>query len=288
MVPRLDFNNLLINDLIELALREDLLFGDITTDTVVPENHRSKAYITAKSSGIIAGLPLAEHIFKRFDPEIEFIYLKNDGDKVQSGENIAIIEGQTRAILKAERTVLNFLQRLSGIATRTYNLRELVRDLPVRIVDTRKTTPGHRILEKYAVRVGGGQNHRMGLFDAVLIKDNHIEAAGSITQAVKNARTSLPHTVKIEVETETLEQVQEALDAGADIIMLDNMDYETMRKAVEIINGRAIVEASGGINEQTIRQVAETGVNVISIGSLTHSVKALDISLNIQGRKTLT
>ncbi len=285
MAPKLDFNNPLLRELIELAIKEDLMFGDITTQSVVPENHVSEAYITAKQEGIIAGLPLAEHIFKRFDPQIRFKQLVSDGQKVSAGQHIAIAEGKTQAILKAERTVLNFLQRLSGIATATHKLVSLVGDLPVRIVDTRKTIPGHRLLDKYAVRAGGGHNHRMGLFDAVLIKDNHIEAAGSITKAVKAARENLPHTVKIEVETETLEQVQEALDAGADIIMLDNMDTGTMRKAVQMIGGRAIVEASGGINEQTVRQVAETGVDVISVGSLTHSVKALDISLNISKKK---
>ncbi len=286
MLNTLDFNSNLLRELIDLALKEDLMFGDITTETTVPQEHTSKAYITAKEDGVIAGLPVAQYIFHKIDKDLVFDALVKDGDKVKVGQHIASVYGKTRSILKAERTVLNFLQRMSGIATRTAKIKELVKDFPnLRIVDTRKTTPGHRILDKYAVRMGGGHNHRMGLFDAVLIKDNHIEAAGSVTQAVKNAREILPHTVKIEVECETMEQVREALAAGADIIMLDNMDYGTMRKAVQEINGRAVVEASGGINEQTIAQVAATGVDIISIGSLTHSVKALDISLNISRRK---
>ena len=286
MLNTLDFNSSLLRELIELSLKEDLMFGDITTETTVPQEHTSKAYITAKEQGVIAGLPVAEYVFHRIDKDLVFDYLVKDGDKVKAGQHIASVYGKTRSILKAERTVLNFLQRMSGIATRTAKMKELVKDFPnLRIVDTRKTLPGHRILDKYAVRMGGGHNHRMGLFDAVLIKDNHIEAAGNVATAIKNAREALPHTVKIEVECETLEQVREALEAGADIIMLDNMDYSTMRKAVEEIAGKAIVEASGGINEQTIASVAATGVDVISIGSLTHSVKALDISLNISRRK---
>ena len=286
MLNTLDFNSSLLRELIDLALKEDLMFGDITTETTVPVGHTSKAYITAKEEGVIAGLPVAEYVFHQIDKDLVFDALVKDGEKVKAGQHIATVYGSTRSILKAERTVLNFLQRMSGIATQTARMKELVKDFSkLRIVDTRKTIPGHRILDKYAVRMGGGHNHRMGLFDAVLIKDNHIEAAGSIKKAVNNARNLLPHTVKIEVECETMEQVNEALEAGADIIMLDNMDYATMQSAVNLINGRAIVEASGGINQSTIARVAATGVDVISIGSLTHSVKALDISLNINPRK---
>nr|WP_241392398.1 carboxylating nicotinate-nucleotide diphosphorylase [Anoxybacter fermentans] len=281
----LNWNHEIIIDIIRIGLKEDLGTGDVTTDSVVPEDHWSEAYITAKEEGVVAGLPLAQKIFEYIDPHLRFEAIRKDGDRVKFGDHLAKITGATRSILKGERLALNFLQRLSGIATKTAYYKSLVEDYSVRIVDTRKTTPGLRILEKYAVRVGGGHNHRMGLYDAVMIKDNHIEAAGDIRTAVELARKAIPHTMKIEVEVEDLEGVKEALEAGADIIMLDNMSLEMMKKAVEMINGRAIIEASGGITDENIKDVAATGVDVISMGALTHTVKSLDISLNINPEK---
>ncbi|AZR74660.1 nicotinate-nucleotide diphosphorylase (carboxylating) [Anoxybacter fermentans] len=281
----MNWNHEIIIDIIRIGLKEDLGTGDVTTDSVVPEDHWSEAYITAKEEGVVAGLPLAQKIFEYIDPHLRFEAIRKDGDRVKFGDHLAKITGATRSILKGERLALNFLQRLSGIATKTAYYKSLVEDYSVRIVDTRKTTPGLRILEKYAVRVGGGHNHRMGLYDAVMIKDNHIEAAGDIRTAVELARKAIPHTMKIEVEVEDLEGVKEALEAGADIIMLDNMSLEMMKKAVEMINGRAIIEASGGITDENIKDVAATGVDVISMGALTHTVKSLDISLNINPEK---
>ncbi|MCK4258575.1 MAG: carboxylating nicotinate-nucleotide diphosphorylase [Halanaerobiales bacterium] len=272
-----------------MGLKEDLGSGDITTDSVVPNEHISEAYVTAKEDGVIAGLPLAKMIFKYIDPELDFDFLIQDGDSVKYGDHMAKITGSTQSILKGERLVLNFLQRLSGIATKTAYYKSLIThpgvNKPVRIVDTRKTTPGLRVLEKYAVKVGGGHNHRMGLFDAVMIKDNHIEAAGGIIPAVKKAREAIPHTMKIEVEIEDFDGLKEALEAGADIIMLDNMSPEKMKEAVRIVAGRAIVEASGNITDQNIQAVAETGIDVISMGTLTHTIRSLDISLNISPQK---
>lgn len=280
------WNHEMINEIIRTGLNEDIGTGDVTTDSVVPEEHRSEAYMTAKEEGVIAGLPLAERIFHFVDPHLHFEMIRQDGDHVKFGDHLAKISGSTRSILKSERLALNFVQRMSGIATKTASYKQLVKDYPnLRIVDTRKTTPGLRILEKYAVTVGGGHNHRMGLFDAVLIKDNHIQAAGGIRQAVELARQSIPHTMKIEVEVESLDGVKEALDAGADIIMLDNMAPDLMRQAVEMISGRAITEASGNITHENIRAAAASGIDVISMGTLTHTIKSLDISLNINPKK---
>lgn len=281
----LNWNHDMIMDIIKRGLKEDLGTGDMTTDSVVPEEHVSEAYITAKEEGVVAGLPLADKIFKYIDSNLHFEMLKKDGDKVEFGDHLAKITGSTRSILKAERMSLNFLQRMSGIATKTAHYKNLVKDYDVRIVDTRKTTPGLRILEKYAVKIGGGDNHRMGLYDAVMIKDNHIEAAGDIKTAVEKARKAIPHTMKIEVEVEDLDGVKEALEVGADIIMLDNMTNDARKKAVEMMDGRAIAEASGGITEETIAGVAASGVDVISLGTLTHTIKSLDISLNINPQK---
>ena len=282
----MNWNHELIDEIILVGLREDLGTGDVTTDSVVPENHQSEAYMTAKAEGVVAGLPMAQRIFQKIDPTLQFEYLRHDGDQIKYGEHLAKITGSTRSILKGERLALNFLQRLSAIATKTAYYKSIVKDYPnVRLVDTRKTTPGLRILEKYAVKAGGGHNHRMGLFDAVLIKDNHIEAAGGIKEAIELARQAIPHTMKIEIEVESLKGVQIALDAGADIIMLDNMTPELMTEAVRFIDGRAITEASGGITDANITVVAATGVDIISMGTLTHTIKSLDISLNINPKK---
>lgn len=283
----MDIDGRLLNELINRSLAEDIGPGDLTTESVVPSELHIVGFIKAKQGGVVAGLPVARAVFRILDPELEFLPQISDGARVTPGEVLVKLNGRARTILTGERLALNFLQRLSGVATVTANLVELVRKYPVRIVDTRKTTPGLRLLEKYAVRVGGGHNHRLGLFDAVLIKDNHIRAAGGIKSAVKRARAFIPHTAKIEVETEDLQGVTEALDAGADIIMLDNMDIKTMISAVRKINGRALIEASGGINEQTIKAVAATGVDIISVGALTHSAPALDISLDVGGLKPM-
>ena len=268
-----------IDRVIRMSLEEDMPFGDITTENIIAEDSVVKARFIAKESGVIAGLPVAARVFALLDERVRFTVLKPEGSSVERGDVIATVEGPAVAILKGERTALNLLQHLSGVATETHLLSTLIEGTGARVVDTRKTTPGLRYLEKYAVRVGGGQNHRFSLSDGVLIKDNHIAAAGGIARAVLAVRGKIPHTVRIEVETEDLNMVQEALDAGADIIMLDNMDNETMAEAVRLIAGRALVEASGDMNAQRIRGVAETGVDIISVGRITHSVKALDISL---------
>ncbi|MCL6634840.1 MAG: carboxylating nicotinate-nucleotide diphosphorylase [Peptococcaceae bacterium] len=278
----MDLNLLELQRLIEHCLYEDIGTGDLTTNSIVPPDAVSTGYVIAREEGVVAGLPLAEMVFRRLDPSVEFRAKVRDGDRLERGRVLAEVCGNARAILSGERLALNFLQRLSGIATATARLVSLVAGEKARIVDTRKTTPGLRMLEKYAVRVGGGHNHRFGLYDAVLIKDNHIKMAGGIRAAVEAARRGSPHTARIEVEVEDLNSVREALAAGADIIMLDNMDLAAMREAVALVDGRALLEASGGINEENIRAVAETGVDLISVGALTHSVKALDISLDIK------
>jgi len=270
---------------IEEWLQEDIGFGDVTTMSTIPETAQGVGILYAKEAGVIAGLPVAQLVFETVDPTLSFTALVKEGARVEKGEQIAEVSGSVRSILSGERLALNLLQRLSGIATRTSEYAQAVSGTKARVVDTRKTTPGLRMLEKYAVRVGGGHNHRYALYDAVMIKDNHIKGAGGIAQAVASARAAVPHTMTIEVETETLDQVQEALDAGADIIMLDNMPLDVMKQAVTLIGGRAVVEASGGVTLDTIRSIAETGVDVISVGALTHSVKALDISLDLNTRK---
>ncbi|MDQ0723373.1 nicotinate-nucleotide pyrophosphorylase (carboxylating) [Paenibacillus sp. W4I10] len=269
-------------------LREDVGAGDVTTSVTIPSGNQSKAIIHAKDNGIIAGMTVAELVFQVVDPDLVFTPKVTDGDKVTHGTILAEVEGSTHSLLTGERLALNLLQRMSGIATRTRAYVDVLDGLETRLVDTRKTTPGHRLLEKYAVRVGGGANHRFGLYDAVMIKDNHIKGAGGITEAVQRARTVIPHTMTIEVETENLEQVREALQAGADIIMLDNMHPERMREAVELIREQAPhvkVEASGNVSLQTIRGIAESGVDVISVGRLTYSFESLDISLDLNEKK---
>ncbi len=271
-----------IRDLLEMALREDIGTGDITSESVVPADAHAVGTIISKSYGIIAGLDVAAEIFRMLDPDVNFRKLVSDGEQVHSGQELATAEGSARSILTAERTVLNFLQRLSGIATMTSEYVRAASGYPAKIIDTRKTTPGWRVLEKYAVRVGGGHNHRFGLYDAVLIKENHIAVAGGVAEAVSRARERIPHTMKIEVEVETLDQVREAIESGADILMPDNMDVDAIAESVRLINGRAIVEASGGIRLKDIPAIAATGVDLISIGALTNAAPPLDISMYIQ------
>lgn len=272
-------DNLYIDNLILSALKEDMPLGDITTDNIIPPSARSKAVLIAKQDAVLAGLDVFERVFKLITEDITFSRKAQDGQKVSKGQVFLEFEGNTAALLRGERTALNFLQHLSGVATKTAEFSSRIKDLPVKVVDTRKTVPGLRYLDKYAVRMGGGQNHRLCLSDGVLIKDNHIQAAGGIKNAVNQVRERIPHTIKIEVETESLEQVQEALDSGADIIMLDNMSLDVMKKAVGIIKKRAVVEASGNVNLDTIYDIAATGVDIISVGELTHTVKAVDISM---------
>ncbi|MEI8112672.1 MAG: carboxylating nicotinate-nucleotide diphosphorylase [Bacteroidia bacterium] len=268
--------------LIEIALADDVGDGDITTNNIVPAEIRRKAKMVAKADGVVAGLPVAKMVFRKLDPDLIWNELVLEGDKVKSGDVLVEFEGSYRALLTGERTALNFLQRLSGIATMSAKYAHEVKDFQTVILDTRKTLPGFNKLDKYAVKTGGASNHRHGLHDMAMIKDNHIEVAGGITAAVKAVRGNIDHGIKIEVETTTLEQVQEAIDSKVDIIMLDNMNIETMRKAVILIAGRTKVEASGNITLERLREVAATGVDFISIGALTHSVSALDISQRIE------
>ncbi|WP_299583386.1 carboxylating nicotinate-nucleotide diphosphorylase [uncultured Sunxiuqinia sp.] len=268
--------------LIQLALDEDVATGDITTDNLIPAETRRKAYMVAKADGVIAGLPIAEMVFRHFDESLVWEPQVEEGARVTNGTVLVRFEASYRALLTAERTALNFFQRLSGIATMSAKYADAVKDTKTVILDTRKTLPGFRMLDKYAVKTGGASNHRIGLYDMVMIKDNHIEVAGGITPAVEQIKSKIPADIKIEVETTTLEQVQEAVDAKADIIMLDNMDNETMTKAVQLIDGRAKVEASGNMTIERLKGVAATGVDYISIGALTHSVQAMDISQRLE------
>jgi nicotinate-nucleotide pyrophosphorylase (carboxylating) len=270
---------IMIDRLIVQALLEDIHTGDITTLAVVAGHRPASARLIAKEQMVVAGLDTAARVFTTLDPEIRFTACLSDGDKADPGTVLATIQGEAAQLLMGERVALNLLQRLCGIATLTTSFVEAVAGTNTRIVDTRKTTPGLRLLEKYAVRVGGGINHRTGLYDGVLIKENHITAAGGIAEAIRRARAYIPHTLKIEIETETLAQVDEALAAGADIIMLDNMSLDEMRTAVAVIAGRAQVEASGGVSLERVRAIAETGVDIISVGALTHSPRAMDISM---------
>ena len=269
-----------VRALLKRALEEDIGPGDVTTGWVIPAMQLSRAVISAKAPGVIAGLEVAREIFRLLDERIIFTPLVADGDAVKPKDIIARIEGPTRSILSGERVALNFLQHLSGVATLTRAFVEAVAGTQAVILDTRKTTPGLRMLEKYAVRMGGGSNHRLGLYDMVLIKDNHIEAAGSITEAVRQVREHNRASLLIEVETRNLDEVREALTLRVDRIMLDNMSCEMMRQAVALVNGRVPLEASGNVTLANVREIAETGVDYISSGSLTHSAKALDLSLS--------
>jgi nicotinate-nucleotide pyrophosphorylase (carboxylating) len=261
------------------ALAEDAGAGDITTLATVPAEAHAEAQIVAKAAGVIAGLPVAQRVFYHLDPGVEFRPIVAEGAPVRPGETVARLFGRAHPILTGERVALNFLQHLSGIATRAARFVALVQGTHARITDTRKTVPGLRALAKYAVRVGGGHNHRLGLYDAVLIKENHAAAAGGIAAAVARARGFAPHTMRIEVEVRDMREVEEALAAGADILLLDNLTAEQIRPIVEHIGARALTEASGGVTEENVAAIAATGVDVISIGALTHSVTALDLSL---------
>lgn len=267
--------------LFDMAYAEDIGEGDITTNNLIPPDTCKTAILVAKEEGVIAGLPIAEMVFKKFDRDIEWKVFLPDGSKVKPGDVIVEFNGNFRALLTGERKALNFLQRLSGIATYSNKCMKEIEGLGVEILDTRKTLPGYRYLDKYAVRMGGASNHRFGLYDMVMIKDNHIQVAGSIKQAVNAIRSKIPKSIKIEVETSNLEQVQEAINADVDIIMLDNMSSKMMKEAVDLINKRTKIEASGNMTLKRIRKVAATGVNYISIGALTHSVRALDITQRI-------
>lgn len=271
-----------VDEIIINALKEDINYVDVASDYLIPEDQRDNAYFVAKADGVLCGLSVAMRVFALLDDTFEAKLYKHDGDKVQKGDLIAEFSGKTVLLLKGERTALNLLQHMSGIATATAAAVELVKGTNAQITDTRKTLPGLRALQKYAVTCGGGKNHRFNLSDGAMLKDNHIDAGGGITNAVNALRGKLGHMVKIEVETRDLAEVREALAAGADIIMLDNMSNEMMREAVKIIDGRAKTEASGGITLETIAEVAKTGVDIISLGALTHSVKAFDISMKMK------
>ena len=272
-----------IDELLHRALAEDIGAGDVTTQALVPAHQSGVAVAYAKQDGVLAGNAIAARVFTLLDGAVDATLLLADGELLTPGTTFLHVEGSLQAILTGERVALNILRHFSGIATLTRAFVQAVEGTNARIIDTRKTTPGLRLFEKYAVRVGGGHNHRIGLFDGVLIKDNHIAACGSVTAAVERARTSVHHLLKIQIEAESLEQVAEALEAGADGILLDDMSPETMATAVEMAQGRAFTEASGGITLESVRDAARTGVDLISVGMLTHSAAALDISLDIEG-----
>ncbi|MEC9491047.1 MAG: carboxylating nicotinate-nucleotide diphosphorylase [Halanaerobiales bacterium] len=275
-------NKYILDDLIERAIKEDLGYGDITTDNLIAEDAEKKAVIKIKEDGVVAGLEIARSVFNKYDSSLKFSGLVVEGSRIKAGSILAEITGSTRSILKAERLALNFLQRLSGIATKSREFVELVKDYPAQIVDTRKTTPTLRMLEKYAVKVGGAKNHRMGLYDTVMIKDNHLKAAGSIKNAVEKIKKNISHTTKIELEIDDLALLEEVLEAEVDIILLDNMSSEELQKAVQIVSGRAILEASGGITKENAVEIAASGVDIISVGALTHQINSIDIALDLE------
>ena len=276
----------LLDQLIDIAIEEDISTGDLATNALIGRGERAIALITAKADGVISGLAVAERVLETISTEeYHFEPYLQDGDCVAKGDKILKIEGTYRDLLTSERLMLNFLQRMSGIATATRQMVDLIAGTKAQLLDTRKTVPGHRLTDKLAVKHGGGTNHRMGLYDMAMIKDNHIKAAGGISKAIKQVKATLPISVKVEVETTNLEEVQEALQGGADIIMLDNMSSEMMKEAVALIGNNAATEASGNITHERIREVAETGVDFISVGALTHSVRALDMSMNFEVSK---
>lgn len=270
-----------IDNIITTALMEDINYIDAAADNLIPEEHRSSAYYVAKDTGVVCGIEVAKRVFELAGGDVDFKILMKDGTKVNKGDIIAEMEGSTLTLLKGERTALNLLQHMSGIATATNKCVELVAGTKASVTDTRKTLPGLRALQKYSVTVGGGKNHRFNLSDCAMLKDNHIDAYGGITPAVTALREKIGHTVKIEVEVRTLDELREALDNKVEIIMLDNMTNDDMKKAVEVTDGRALLEASGNVTAENIRSVAETGVDIISLGALTHSVKCFDISMKI-------
>ena len=269
------------DQLIDLALEEDAGLGDLTSRAIFPRDHSSRAFISAGHDLVICGLEVAARVFTRVDPALKVTATAQDGDRIMAGQKVLTIVGPTAALLTAERTALNFIQRLTGIATLSRQFADAIAGTDVRIVDTRKTTPGYRALEKYAVRCGGCSNHRSSLGEHVLIKDNHIAAAGSLGKAVQLARAAAPHLSKIEVEAKTTAEVREALQAGADVILLDNMTPVQVQAAVKLIGGAAVVEVSGGVRFETLKSYALPGVNVISVGALTHSAPAADLSLTL-------
>lgn len=271
-----------IDKIIITALNEDINYIDVTTDNLIADGHKSSAYYIAKDDGVLCGIDVATRTFELLGGGISTEILIGDGQKVENGDIIAKFEGDTKVLLKGERTALNLLQHMSGISTATNRCVELVTGTNAQVTDTRKTIAGLRSLQKYAVTVGGGKNHRFNLSDGAMLKDNHIDVYGGIVPAVKALRAKVGHMVKIEVEVRSLDELQEAISAGADVIMLDNMDCETMKKAVEITDKRAVLEASGNVTENNIREIAETGVDIISLGALTHSVKSFDISMKIK------
>ncbi|MEE3427521.1 MAG: carboxylating nicotinate-nucleotide diphosphorylase [Ruminococcus sp.] len=274
-------NKIYVDRLIEDALLEDINYVDAATDYLIPETQQGSAQFIAKADGVLAGMDIALRVFEIIQPDFKAEVFKHDGDVLKKGDIIAKISGNTRTLLKGERTALNLLQHMSGVATATNSAVKIIEGTKASIADTRKTLPGLRPLEKYAVTVGGGKNHRYNLSDCAMLKDNHVDAGGGITNAVNSLRKKLGHTVKIELEVRNLDELKEALSVDVDIIMLDNMSCEDMKKAVEITDGKAKLEASGGITDETLRAVAETGVDIISMGAITHSVKAFDISLKI-------
>ena len=274
-------NNFIIDEHIKNALKEDIGFSDITTDALADENSIIKAEMNTREDGILCGIDIMERVFKTLSPEIKVNKFFKDGDKIKKGDTLAVIEGSARAVLTGERTALNYIQRLSGIASETYKFQEAIGNAPARITDTRKTTPGFRLFEKYAVQTGGARLHRFNLSDCAMIKDNHIALAGSIKEAVRKVREKLSHAHKIEVECDTIEQVKEALEAEADIIMLDNMPCILMRECVKLINGKAVIEASGNVNINNVKEIAQTGVNVISASAVNSKAKPLDIGLDM-------
>lgn len=273
-----------VDDLIKSAINEDINYIDVATDYLLDENEESEAYFVAKANGILCGIDVAMRVFELLDPSFECKIHKKDGDEIKNGDLIVEFKGKTVKLLKGERTALNLIQHMSGIATLTNECVKQTEGTRATIADTRKTLPGLRALQKYAVVCGGGRNHRFNLSDCAMLKDNHIDAKGGITPAVLALREKIGHTIKIEVETRTLEEVEEALSVGAEIIMLDNMDNETMARAVEMTNGRALLEASGNLTKERLKSVAELGVDILSIGALTHSVSAFDISMKIKKR----
>jgi nicotinate-nucleotide pyrophosphorylase (carboxylating) len=282
--PELSLPRFLVEQAVAAALEEDLgSMGDITTDAIIPANAQGEASIIVRKPGVIAGLDLAEATFKSLDPDVRFTRIVEDASKVEAGGTIANLAGKTRALLTGERTALNFLGHLSGIATLTATYVAAVEGTRAKIVETRKTTPNLRAPEKYAVRCGGGMNHRFGLYDAVLVKDNHIAAAGGLADALNTLRTAVGHLVKIEVEVDTLDQLEEALRFPIDAVLLDNMDVGTLKKAVASVKGRVVTEASGGVTLENVGEIAKTGVDLISVGALTHSARSLDSSLEWKG-----